>query len=534
MGSYPVGAECCNNCVHWQPDRERRLEGVPPTRVVTWTNQAHCPFAKRSTLHEDSCSMFSHIGGVTKTHALPPKGPSPSEMYCESLLNDLVRKRDALIEERERNAEIERRHEAARREAERRESASRASERVKASEAKKEVEQVKANARTRELIQEGMSEDSMYNDVAVEFMHLFDRAKGGEAKAQYLLAKAFWNGNCGAKKEDESADCGKGWLWCNQAADNGYCWAQLHKGISWWNDAVESGNIEEYEKAVKWLEKALQHSEVRDLNRERDGSYLRTLNSARIKIGLKCLRGEDAELNYAKALECFDAVTESGDSRGAEFREKAEKLVADLKNQVKLLNESADDGYGTAMNVLGMMYAGYSKYAQYGLILECDDKKAFEWFSKAADAFCPDAMDNLGNCYKEGKGVEKDETKAVEWYKKSAEFGWPSGQYHYGVCLRKGAGIDKDEHVALHWFMNAGVHGHGRALNMLAWCAEGGRGMQEDPELAFEWYRRAADTGDAESMYELGRLYREGYGCEQDESRGDEWQKKAKANGYSG
>ena len=32
-------------------------------------------------------------------------------------------------------------------------------------------------------------------------------------------------------------------------------------------------------------------------------------------------------------------------------------------------------------------------------------------------------MDKRGNCYKNGKGVEKDLEQAVCWYKKAAELG---------------------------------------------------------------------------------------------------------------
>lgn len=52
-----------------------------------------------------------------------------------------------------------------------------------------------------------------------------------------------------------------------------------------------------------------------------------------------------------------------------------------------------------------------------------DSCKAFEWYSKAAQAGSIEAQKVLGDCYANGDGVEQDMQKATEWYTKVAESG---------------------------------------------------------------------------------------------------------------
>ena len=67
MGVYAIGSECCNNCVHWNCHSERKIRGNPPKEVYTDSNCDKCDLTGRSTLSKDSCGMFRHIGGITRT-----------------------------------------------------------------------------------------------------------------------------------------------------------------------------------------------------------------------------------------------------------------------------------------------------------------------------------------------------------------------------------------------------------------------------------------------------------------------------------
>lgn len=532
MGCYAVGSECCNNCIHWDCHSERKFRGNPPKEVYTDSNCDKCSLTGRNTLSKDTCGMFKHIGGITRTFAAEQKHAAGD--YVGNMLDSLDEGSrgflQATVDFMRENASV--------RNAKRVSRAQVVDDDDFDGEAEREfartmAEQGKANDRTKELLEEGMDSKHLFQSEAVEFMHLLDKAKSGSGKSQFALAHAFWEGTHGAKKEDKDSGYGKGWHWFDKAVENDYCWAVLLKGISCRNEAVKTNSKEDHEAAVEWLEKAMQHSEVVEKDRNNDAAFSQALNSSRISLGVKYLNAQDVDPDYEKALAYFEKVASSGDSRGTEYKKKAEELYEKLNTHIQVFKEAAEGGNGDALNIMGMIFAGYSKYKQWGLVIKRDDGVAVDYFQKAAAAHNPDAMDNLGNCYKNGNGVDKDVEKAVEWYRKSAECGWLSGVYHYATCLRKGEGVEKDEKEALRWYMKAGASGHGRSLNMLGSCAEKGHGMNEDPELAFEWYRLAAESGDAESMNDLGRCYLNGYGCEENESLGNEWQAKAEENGYS-
>lgn len=71
------------------------------------------------------------------------------------------------------------------------------------------------------------------------------------------------------------------------------------------------------------------------------------------------------------------------------------------------------------------------------------------------------AQCDLGNCYRQGRGVEKNLEKAVEWYRKSAEQGYDRGQYCLAGCYEKGEGVPIDKEKALQWYKKAADQGFG-------------------------------------------------------------------------
>jgi len=193
------------------------------------------------------------------------------------------------------------------------------------------------------------------------------------------------------------------------------------------------------------------------------------------------------------------------------------------------VEKRAEAGDVELQNDIGQMYAHYSNFNH---VVAKDYEKAAQWFLKAAKAGFADAMDNIGNCYKNGDGVEEGKELAVLWYSKAAKKGLPWGQYHYAKCFLNGTGVEEDNDMALHWYMKAARQGLAVAQKMVSRCAEEGWGMKEDPEIAFYWMEKAANNGDEVAMHNLSVFYGRGYGCEEDESMKDEWADKAKENGY--
>ncbi len=79
---------------------------------------------------------------------------------------------------------------------------------------------------------------------------------------------------------------------------------------------------------------------------------------------------------------------------------------------VPKLQAAADKGHEKAQYRLGRCYdKGYG--------VREDDKKAFEWYMKAARQDYAKAMYQVGRCYLKGKGVTANETEARKWLKRA-------------------------------------------------------------------------------------------------------------------
>ena len=171
--------------------------------------------------------------------------------------------------------------------------------------------------------------------------------------------------------------------------------------------------------------------------------------------------------------------------------------VNDVSNQEycrripELMNEAQDNV--ELFNSIGQMFAQYSDFE--GTTPE-DYELAVACFLKAANGGCADAMDNLGNAYKKGKGVSKDLQLSAAWYARAANRDLPWGQFHLGEAL------------------------------------EDGRGIVKDKELALAWYLKAAKNGVAKAQWRLGCRFSDGDGVQMDKELGSAWQQRAKANGY--
>jgi len=88
-------------------------------------------------------------------------------------------------------------------------------------------------------------------------------------------------------------------------------------------------------------------------------------------------------------------------------------------------------------------------------------------YQKAADQGDAGAMNNLGNCYYWGNGVERDYGKAVEWYRKTADLGHDRAMYNLGQCYYNGHGVERDYDKAFEWYRKAADLGNADAVNKL-------------------------------------------------------------------
>ncbi len=123
------------------------------------------------------------------------------------------------------------------------------------------------------------------------------------------------------------------------------------------------------------------------------------------------------------------------------------------------------------------------------------------WQSPAAKGDA-DALFNMGQAYKLGRGVPKDLVKAEEFYSKAARLGHVRAADNYGILLFQ-TGRQKE---ALPWLETSADRGEPRAMYVLGVAAFNGDFAAKDWVRAYALMTRAAGTGLAQAVTSLATM----------------------------
>jgi TPR repeat protein len=132
-----------------------------------------------------------------------------------------------------------------------------------------------------------------------------------------------------------------------------------------------------------------------------------------------------------------------------------------------------------------------------------DVVEAAKLFRKAAEKGHVNAMNALGECYREGEAVKRDVVEAVKWYRKAVEQGNAFAQCNLGVCYEQREGVKTDLVEAVRWYKKASEQGYADAQCNLGICYLSGEGVKKDLEEAARWFKKAADQGNAKAQEAL-------------------------------
>ncbi|GGI84562.1 hypothetical protein GCM10007973_21430 [Polymorphobacter multimanifer] len=113
-----------------------------------------------------------------------------------------------------------------------------------------------------------------------------------------------------------------------------------------------------------------------------------------------------------------------------------------------------------------------------------------------------DAMFNIGQAYKLGRGLPKNEAQARDWYRKAAERGHRPAQANLGILLFQ-SGQKAD---ALRWLKQAADAGEPRAQYVYGVAHWNGDGVPRSLVTAYAYLARAADQGLAEGRSAIDLL----------------------------
>ena len=108
-----------------------------------------------------------------------------------------------------------------------------------------------------------------------------------------------------------------------------------------------------------------------------------------------------------------------------------------------------------------------------GFASEDTPATAAYWYAFAADQGHAPSMNNLGEMYYEGKGVEKNTEKAEYYYARAAAQGFAPAQYNLGVMLMFDTETSVDDKAGFQMITMAANNGHTMSKYLVTSFAKG-------------------------------------------------------------
>ncbi|OQW33498.1 MAG: hypothetical protein A4E19_03650 [Nitrospira sp. SG-bin1] len=115
---------------------------------------------------------------------------------------------------------------------------------------------------------------------------------------------------------------------------------------------------------------------------------------------------------------------------------------------------------------------------------------------KRAQAGDPNAQNELGILYSEGRGLPENYSEAKDWFKKAAHQGHAGAQVNLGTLYSLGRGAPYSDHMALFWFQKAAEQRNALAFAKLGMMYERGRAVPQSLIEAHMWYNLSVAYGE--------------------------------------
>lgn len=196
----------------------------------------------------------------------------------------------------------------------------------------------------------------------------------------------------------------------------------------------------------------------------------------------------------------------------------------DVPLGLQLLEQAAEKNIGEALLLLGdYFFFDDDQLEQYD--------KGFDYYTRAEKL--GSLTEGLGMCYEFGVGVEAQPGKAFEYYQLAASKGNEEGVFRLGRCYYFGIGTEIDKSVAYGYFIEAAQHGNLLACYWVGLQLLDGDGIPMDARDGVEWMRKAADAELAGAQFKLANCYLMGDGVEENEDLALEWFERAADNGHA-
>ena len=482
MATMKIGAECCNNCIHWEC-RGREIEGNPPSEVKVYSDHNKCSVSGSMTEWRECCGMFKHIGGVRNTFR-PDRDSmlTVGEAYLKSVTEYVEARRQQREEERGETQRTVRECDLCGGSGRSNCSTCGGSGKRKCSDCdgKGGFEIAFEIKEKRKCFDKSIGTLLDVHTDGGFWKNCWDWKSDPESVRKFAGTHVVYSKTKEATVADSARKIQENVLKVSMVdgdfkLPDGLSEAEKEKWVEG-HLAVFNTYIEKCKEIEKDAQSWSADSWGDATHRIKSASLEITETPCLIQVEFKDRYGFNRTtlVNLASKKVYLNEVSEE------ERKRRMPELEAEAANDADL------------QNAIGQMYGNYPKFKGYA---PKDEELAAEWFMRAAKTGHADAMDNLGNCYNNGNGVEKDEELAAAWYAKAAKNGLPWGQLHYADVLENGKGVTKDAELAVAWYLKAAKQGLADAQWRLGCRIVDGRGTEKDKELGEAWKERAKANG---------------------------------------
>ena len=144
------------------------------------------------------------------------------------------------------------------------------------------------------------------------------------------------------------------------------------------------------------------------------------------------------------------------------------------------------------------------------------------WYDLAV-AGDPEAQNNIGYLYEEGKGYSQQFDVAMDWYRRAAESGLAEADHNLGMMYVEGRGAAKSWAQGLIHFRKAAQKGLLESRYMIALSYFEGTGQIQNRAQALKGFRETAIEGYADSQYMLSFMLLDGQDTKKNPAQAYVW-----------